>query len=78
MNGKLQWCQIENQQSPIYVVNSYFSRRPDGVLRVLPQLSPLESSLPYQRASNEALYDPVVPEGVSKIQQVKVKTPKVT
>ena len=27
----LQWCQIENQQSPIYVVNSHFSRHPDDV-----------------------------------------------
>ena len=26
----LQWCQIENQQSPIYVVNSPFSRSPEG------------------------------------------------
>ena len=27
---KLQWCQIENQQTPVYVVNSHFSRGLDG------------------------------------------------
>ena len=27
----LQWCQIENQQSPVYVVNSHVSRHPDNV-----------------------------------------------
>ena len=26
----VQWCQIENQQSPVYAVDSHFSRRPDG------------------------------------------------
>ena len=26
----VQWLPIENQQSPIYVVNSPFFRRPDG------------------------------------------------
>ena len=26
----IQWLPIENQQSPNYVVNSQFSRRPDG------------------------------------------------
>ena len=40
--ASLQWCQIENQQSPAYVVNSHFLRRPD-VLRVLSQLSPFGS-----------------------------------
>ena len=28
----VQWCQIENQQSPVYVVDSHFSRHPDGCL----------------------------------------------
>ena len=26
----VQWCQIENQQRPVYVVNSHFLRCPDG------------------------------------------------
>ena len=26
----IQWCQIENQESPVYVVDSHYSRYPDG------------------------------------------------
>ena len=45
----LQWCQIENQQTPIYVVNSDFSRYPDGCWECCCRLALLNHlySLPY-------------------------------
>ena len=45
---QVQWYQIENQQSPVYVVSSNFLRFPMDVESALTTL-PLESYLPYLR-----------------------------
>ena len=52
-------------------------KMPWQMLKVLPQLSSLDPSLPYLRpfqwgASNEVLYDPIA-QGLSKVWQFKVE-----
>ena len=69
----LQWCQIENQQSPVYVVNSHFSRRPDGYWGFCHNFDLLIHLCHVWELYNVLLYDPV-PKGVSKIQPVKVES----
>ena len=60
----MQWLPIENQQSPIYVVNL--------MLEVQLQMSPCDSSLPFLRISKEVLYYSIS-LGVAEIQQDKVE-----
>ena len=74
---QVQWCQIENQQSPVYPINSYFIRHPDGCLECCHNVVLLNHLYNIWELSNEVLYDPLH-KGASKIRQVKVKIPKLT
>ena len=61
------WRQIENQPSPVYVVNSLFSRRPDKCLESCHNFALLNHLYHILELSNEVLYD-LIPHLVSKIQ----------
>ena len=47
---QVEWYQIENQQSPVCVVNFHFSRRPDGCWSSASTFT-LGSSLTYLRGT---------------------------
>ena len=65
-HNTVQWCSIENHQSPIHVVNFHFSRYPDGCLERCHNLVFFNHHHHIWELSNEVLYDPV-PQGASKI-----------
>ena len=69
----IEWCQIDNQQSPVYVVNSHFSRYPDGCWECGHNFSLVNHLYHIWELSNEVLYDPIS-RRVSKIWQIKVET----
>ena len=73
----LQWCQIENQQSPVYTVNSHFSRLPDGCWKCCLNFAHLNHLYHIWELSNEVLYD-AISQRVSKIRRVKFEKSKFT
>ena len=72
LSTMLLWLPIENQQSLTYVVNCHFLRHPDKCKKCCHNLAFLNHLCHVWELSNEVLYDPI-PQGVSKIPQVKVE-----
>ena len=70
---EVQWCQFENQQSPVYVVNSHFSRSPDDCWEYCHNFALLNNLHHIWELSNEVLYAPVS-KMVSTIQQVEIES----
>ena len=66
----IKWCQIENQQSPVYVINFHFWRWSDRCLECYQNLALMKNLYHNCELSNEVFYP--IPIGVSKMRQVKV------
>ena len=69
----VQWWTIENHQSPVYLVNCYFSWHPERCLIYCHNKALFPHKYHIWELSNEVLHDPL-PEYVLKIRQVKVET----
>ena len=68
----IQYCSNENQQSPVYVVNSYFSRRPDGWRECCHNFALLNHLYHIWELSYEVLFN-TLSKGVSKYYWPKLK-----
>ena len=71
----LQWLPFENRQSPVYVVNKQFLRKPDRQWKCCHNLGLFAQIYPILELSNEVLYHSIL-QGLSKILQVKAEKSK--
>ena len=69
---KVQCCSIENQQTPVYVVDCHFSRSPDGCWECCHNFTLFNHLYHIWELSNEVLYNSL-PKGVSKCYWTKLK-----